>query len=257
MSERVEVIDTFERVEDKYELTYEQAELLKKRIAEHVEEDIYYKYTVHSIYYDSLDSRLIINSLNSSRYRMKLRSRCYTQPDDNTPAFLETKKKLGDIVYKRRFQITAKELEDYTEYGIPHSVHNNTADEIDYAMKYYNLEPKVLILYERECWKGIKEEDLRITFDTNIRYRIDDVNLKERGDETLLLKDKVIMEVKAMDRYPLWLVHVLSEMKLYKQSFSKYGNIYRANFTAMAPQINPQPVYEPNKKENTVCSVQY
>lgn len=251
------LIDTFERVEDKYSLTYEQADALKKAIAEHIEEDIYYKYTVHSIYYDSIDSRLVINSLNSTQYRMKLRSRCYVQPDDDTPVFIETKKKLGDIVYKRRFQLTAKETEDYMEYGIPHHVHNNTADEVDYLMKYYNLQPKVLILYERECYKGIAEDDVRITFDTNIRYRIDDVNLKENGTETPLTKDTVIMEVKAMDRYPLWLVKVLSEMKLYKRSFSKYGNIYRLNFNAMAPQLSTQNVYEPAKKEKTVCSVQY
>ena len=65
------------------------------------------------------------------------------------------------------------------------------------------------------------------------------------------------MEVKAMDRYPMWLVKVLSEMKLYKRSFSKYGNIYRLNFDAMAPQLNTQLVYDTNEKENTVCSVQY
>jgi SPX domain-containing protein involved in vacuolar polyphosphate accumulation len=252
-----EPIDTFERVEDKYSLTYAQAEQVKKAIAAHVKEDVYYKYTVHSIYYDSIDSQLVIHSLNSTEYRMKLRSRCYTQPEDDTPAFLETKKKLGDIVYKRRFQLSTKELEDYTEYGIPHHVHNNTADEVDYVMKYYNLEPKVLILYERECWAGIQEADVRITFDTNIRYRIDDINLRERGDEKPLTKDTVIMEVKAMDRYPMWLVKVLSEMKLYKRSFSKYGNIYRLNFDAMAPQLNTQLVYDTNEKENTVCSVQY
>ena len=83
------------------------------------------------------------------------------------------------------------------------------------------------------------------------------MNLKENGTETPLTKDTVIMEVKAMDRYPLWLVKVLSEMKLYKRSFSKYGNIYRLNFNAMAPQLSTQNVYEPAKKEKTVCSVQY
>lgn len=251
------LIDIFERVEDKYSLTYEQADALKKAIASHIEEDIYYKYTVHSIYYDSLDSRLVINSLNSTKYRMKLRSRCYTQPDDDTPVFLETKKKLGDIVYKRRFQLSAKEAEDYLDYGIPHHVHNNTAAEIDYIMKYYNLEPKVLILYERECYRGIAEDDVRITFDTNIRYRINDVNLREDGTEMPLTKDTVIMEVKAMDRYPLWLVKVLSEMKLYKRSFSKYGNIYRLNFQTMTPQPKTQIAYEPAEKEKTICSVQF
>lgn len=124
-------------------------------------------------------------------------------------------------------------------------------------MKYYNLEPKVLILYERECWAGIEEADVRITFDTNIRYRINDINLREHGDEESLTKNTVIMEVKAMDRYPMWLVKVLSEMKLYKRSFSKYGNIYCLNFDVMASHFNTQLVDDMNEKEKPVCSVQY
>ena len=83
------------------------------------------------------------------------------------------------------------------------------------------------------------------------------MDLKEHGNEAALTKDTVIMEVKAMDRYPLWLVRALSEMKLYKRSFSKYGNIYRLNFSAMRPQLQPQLVYEPEQKEKTVCSIQY
>lgn len=251
------VLDTFERVEDKYSLTLQQAQQIKKAMQEHIEKDVYYQYTVHSLYFDSLDSRLIIQSLNGSRYKMKVRVRCYSQPEKDTPIFLETKKKLGDIVYKRRFALPYTQAHDYLLDGVAHSVHNNTADEIDYLMKYYKLQPKVLILYERECYKSTSEEDVRITFDSNIRYRVENVNLTESGNEKALTKDTVIMEIKAMDRYPIWLVNILSEMKLYRRSFSKYGNIYRLNFNEMAPQYSNKYTYETIEKENTVCSVQY
>ena len=225
-----EVIDTFKRVEDKYILTPDQAEEFTERIQQHVHKDTYFRYTVHSLYYDSKECDLMIRTLMKPDYKLKVRLRCYVEPDGDTPVFVETKKKFGDIVYKRRISLTRDEAHAYLENGVMHHVKNNTADEIDYLMKYYDLARKVIIFYDRECWSANKEQDVRITFDRNIRYRIHEVDLQERGDETHLGDDKVILEVKAMDRYPLWLVKILSDMKLYRGSFSKYGSIYRENF---------------------------
>ncbi len=35
------------------------------------------------------------------------------------------------------------------------------------------------------------------------------------------------MELKAPGAIPLWMVHLLTEMALYKTSFSKYGTAYQ------------------------------
>lgn len=58
----------------------------------------------------------------------------------------------------------------------------------------------------------------------NIRTRRYDLRL-ENGDrgEPLLTKDQWLMEIKAENSIPLWLSKLLSEYKLYKTSFSKYG----------------------------------
>ena len=37
----------------------------------------------------------------------------------------------------------------------------------------------------------------------------------------------VIMEVKVNGAVPFWLTKILSELKIYKTSFSKYGQIYK------------------------------
>jgi hypothetical protein len=34
------------------------------------------------------------------------------------------------------------------------------------------------------------------------------------------------MEIKSDQNFPLWIVNKLSELKLYSQSFSKYGKAY-------------------------------
>ncbi len=234
------VIDTFKRVEDKYVLNQTQAREFLARISEHVHEDVYFRYTVHSLYYDSKGCDLMVRTLMKPDYKMKMRLRCYVEPKGNTPVFLETKKKFDDIVYKRRISLTRDEAHNYLEHGIMHHVRNNTAEEIDYLMKYYHLKRKVIIFYDRECWAANEEQDVRITLDSRIRYRLDHVNLQEYGNETHLDDEKIVLEVKAMDRYPLWLTRVLSQMGLYKGSFSKYGSIYRENFNTMS--CLPMPV---------------
>ena len=255
MSEKY--IETFKRVEDKYALTKAQMNEFLEKIKPYVTEDIYYKYTVNSIYYDNQNSELAIHSLMKPEYKMKLRLRCYGDASEDKPVFLETKKKYEDIVYKRRIELGMQEAFDYLDYGIPHSVHNNTADEIDYILNYYNLEAKAYIAYDRECYAAIDEMDVRITFDTNIRYRINDIDLYEHGDEKHLAEDKVMLEIKAMKRYPLWLVRVLSEMKIYKTSFSKYGTIYADNYETLSPKVMLKYNTVKEVKENLVCSTQY
>jgi hypothetical protein len=46
------------------------------------------------------------------------------------------------------------------------------------------------------------------------------------GDR-ILEEGKVMMELKCSGGLPLWMVHALSELKLSKASYSKYGTAYR------------------------------
>ena len=251
------VSDVFQRVEDKYRISSRLAGEIVKEMKSHIRKDIYFEYTVHCVYYDSKDSRMIIASMNGTGFKEKLRLRCYEQPDDETMCFLETKKKYDDIVYKRRITLKHAEAVNYLEHGKMHGVRNNTADEIDYLMNRYGCEAKTAIFYDRTCYAGIEEKDLRITFDRNIRYRTDEISLSERGDEQSLIGNDVIMEIKAMDRYPLWLVRILTDHRLVKQSFSKYGTIYRNTHTAAAPTGRAAYAYAMNNEERSLCSVQY
>lgn len=259
------MLDTFMRVEDKYQLTYEQANKFLDYAKTYIKKDIYFQYSVHSIYYDTKDLKFLINGMEKPTYKMKLRLRSYGNPSDQ-PVWLETKKKYGNIVYKRRIPIEQHEAFDYLNKGIPHSVHCHTAQEIDYILKHNKFEPKTLICYERTCFASKYEEDVRITLDENIRYRITNINLNEDGTEKYLKKGCVMMEIKAMNRYPIWLVEILTSMKLYKTSFSKFGSIYQANFKKMSPYINEDlvlntnrnfKIYEQNKNKEELCSIHY
>ena len=62
----------------------------------------------------------------------------------------------------------------------------------------------------------------------NFATEIDNLKL-EYGDmgNKYFSDDKYIMEIKTLNSMPLWLTNVLSNLKIYPTSFSKYGEIYK------------------------------
>ncbi|MGN1179586.1 MAG: VTC domain-containing protein, partial [Suilimivivens sp.] len=46
----------------------------------------------------------------------------------------------------------------------------------------------------------------------------------------ILEPGQVLMEVKTSGGLPMWMVNVLSQQKIYKTSFSKYGSAYQDIF---------------------------
>ena len=100
-------IKTFKRLEKKYLLTMEQYEELRKRMEPYMTYDEYCPdgalYSIYNIYYDTDRYRLIRASLAKPYYKEKLRLRSYSPlGSEDSPVFLELKKKVGGIVTKRR-----------------------------------------------------------------------------------------------------------------------------------------------------------
>ena len=85
-----------------------------------------------------------------------------------------------------------------------------------------------VICYERDAFFVTELPALRITFDTNVRCRLDSTALTDPPDGTLLLPDDtVIMEIKTDGAMPLWLTNRLDCCGIMPHSFSKYGTAYR------------------------------
>lgn len=221
----MEYTDTFQRVEHKYLLERQEANELYKLIKDHLVDDVYPSYSLHNVYYDSADNVLIRRSLEGPCYKEKIRVRSYGEPDSDKPAYIELKKKYDGIVYKRRIQVKEGEINECMAKD--HELNSQIGNEIAYVRDFYDVQAKMFIGYDRRAFAGKDEDDVRITFDTNIRYRLDHLSLHDdHPDEYLLDKNKILMEIKVMDRYPLWLSHALNKMKLTRTSFSKYGTIY-------------------------------
>ncbi len=217
----------FKRYEKKYLLTREQYEAMRVGMAAHTVPDEYGNYTIGNVYYDTPDYRLIRESLEKPVYKEKLRVRSYGVPDSGDKVFVEIKKKYDGVVYKRRIVMEARSAARYLRgaYGGDGS---QISHEIDWFLSFYRPEPKVYIAYDREAYAGKEDAELRVTFDTGLRARSTDVDLRA-GDygAPLLPEELVLMEIKIPGTAPLWLSHLLSENSIFPTSFSKYGTYYQ------------------------------
>ena len=225
--------NVFNRREKKYLMTEDVYQELRLRLAPHMAEDAYGLHTICNIYYDTPDHLLIRRSIEKPVYKEKLRLRSYGVPSPDTDVYLEIKKKYAGIVNKRRIGMPLTEAYAYLERGERPQVKSGTEaqilKELDFFTGRYPLERSLYLAYDRVACCGLEDPAFRVTFDRHIRSRRIFVALEagDRGWE-LLPGDYVLMESKIQGAAPLWFAKILTDLKIYPTSFSKYGSIYKA-----------------------------
>lgn len=246
-------INTFARKEIKFLLSMEQYHGLMEAVSEYMNPDKYCvggkEYGIYNIYYDTPDDFLIRESLAKPYYKEKIRLRSYyspASPDDLV--FLEIKKKIGGIVTKRRVSMTLAESDAYfrdrTKPVSNKYITEQVFRELDVFLDHYPVAPKQYISYQREAFFGKEDSDFRLTFDRKITERRHDLGLNHESYGNFIIgADQRLMEVKVSNAIPDWLVAKLSELKIYKTSFSKYGRAYQ-NFVREQVEKKIQPTNE-------------
>lgn len=252
--------DVFKRKEMKYLLNAEQRTVVEECCNETMEVDDYGRSRVTSLYYDTPQWSLIERSLDKPLYKEKLRVRWYGAigedgfPEPHAQVFVELKKKFKGIVYKRRLScsfaaaraflggegylsaLNAYPLADIEAQEEAYSSRSlQIASEIQAFMKRFDgLQPAMLITCQRTAltprlWEGEThdksvQDDVRITFDEDIRYR----NLAGGSSEwsPITAPGQAVMEIKVVGPYPRWLLHAISLAQARPSSFSKYGQAY-------------------------------
>lgn len=216
--------DVFNRVEKKYILNKNQFGKIKEQLLKNMKIDPYHKdeYTISSIYLDTDNFDMIRRSIDKPEYKEKVRLRSYGVPKLSDKVFLEIKKKYKGLGNKRRIKLELKDAYDFIDNKI--EIDSQKAKELKYILKYNNLKPKIYIAYDRLAFD---QDTFRVTLDHNIRYRIEDIRLEKGDSGKLLNKDIYIMETKTSNAYPSWFIKILREEKIYPNSFSKYGTIYK------------------------------
>ena len=225
----------FERVERKFLLTPTQYAGLMRVLPEYMQADQYGESTILSLYLDTEDSLLIRRSLEKPVYKEKLRLRSYGVPRGTDNVFLEVKKKVRGVVYKRRICLPLDRAMACLKQGTVPAAGGQIGREIAYMLRRYRLQPAVLLAYDRTAYTELEPSPnrLRITIDRDIRSRQTDLDLRlGSAGESLLAPGMRLMEIKTAHAIPLWLCAALDQNEIRPTSFSKYGRVYEARMRA-------------------------
>ncbi|MDD4238874.1 MAG: polyphosphate polymerase domain-containing protein [Desulfotomaculaceae bacterium] len=230
--------DVFKRIEKKYLISAQQHQALMLQLQGYMTQDQHGLHTICNLYFDTESYELIRHSIEKPVYKEKLRLRSYGVPKSSDTVFLELKKKLKGVVYKRRIPLSLEEAQRYLLHHEQPRKQSQILHEIDWFLKRYQPVPKIYIAYDRMAFFGNEDASLRITFDQNILFRESILELsKGNWGKPLLKSGNVLMEIKIPGAMPLWLSRILTGLEIYPNSFSKYGNIYKYH---LLPQVFPK-----------------
>jgi hypothetical protein len=225
----------FERFELKYLLSTEQYGTVLDALKPGLEDDVYPDYSIASVYYDTESFDLIRASIEKPVYREKLRVRYYgnSVSDGDSHVFLELKKKFKRRTYKRRIRLPYRDAatfpsgSDWQKHGTV--LEKQVTGELNQFLNVYKVSPSAYIRYDRKAFVGKDDPGLRVSFDSDVRFRVKNVNLETEESSPLLESGKIILEIKAAMNVPLWICRILSENRIYPSSYSKYGSCYRTH----------------------------
>lgn len=227
--------DVFTRREIKYVLTIKQATLLQETASKYMVEDKFGRSKVKSIYFDTPNYVLIRRSMEKPLYKEKFRIRFYGEAGPGDDVFLEIKKKLKHVVYKRRVKLEYQEALDFMAGKNDRQVVDNKGPkelqilkELQYARDFYGgLSQSAYIEYDRIALAGVEDKNLRLTFDCNICMVSQNSKNGKTESKEILPEGKVLLEVKTLNGLPLWLREFMGKEQITKGSFSKYGEAYK------------------------------
>ena len=218
----------FERIEKKFWLSAEQYGALNPILTEKMKMDEHGESTVCSIYYDTPDYALIRCSIERPRFKEKLRIRSYGIPQDSDAVFVEIKRKLNGIGYKRRAQMSFADAKRLLRGEPVRCVNPQIEAELLAFVERYHPRPMVYLTYRRYAMTDRDDPRFRVTIDRNLRYRLLEVETPSESGMLPIMADEtmVLMEIKALGAIPKWLVGEMGRLLIYQAPFSKVGACY-------------------------------
>jgi len=227
----------FQRFEIKYQIPSNMVEKLIPEFLKYMNPDPFAKnlpnsfYTVASLYYDSVGFGAYYQKLAGVKTRKKIRLRFY--PSDNnydinsiSKFFLEIKRKNNMVIIKDRLDLnyfTCYNLLRKNQLPKQISEKNDQAvlDEFMWLKNYNNLNPKVLVVYDRKPFISKVDPNFRVTLDYNIRAcKTDWIDKNPRLEQ--ISPGTTILEVKFNNILPAWFHFIIQKCNLEYQPFSKY-----------------------------------
>ena len=209
-------------------------------------------YPIVSLYYDNADRDCYWEKVRSVQNRRKFRVRVYGSLDGKLPptVFIEVKHKQDGRGVKRRVRMPLEEAMRVGAGQWPNlklnEVDRRTVHEIiDDLVIRRGFRPTMAMRYDRRAYAGRDaESDLRVTYDTGIAYRLDNLNPvpddRDFRPENYLYPDDIsVLEVKITGTIPYWLSRLLAETGCRLQSHSKYCNALERSDPVLREMLAP------------------
>jgi len=183
------------------------------------------RYSICSLYFDSDDLRLYQQTVGGEKNRVKLRVRSYSD-DESAPLFFEVKRKLNNIVQKRRARVDRAEAAALVERRFD-TVVGSVDPEFGYFASHVGLSaarPVIRVRYMREAYESVTGEPLRITIDTELAHvaTFDLETSHERGRWVATPVDGAVLEIKFTEMFPMWVADMVRVFGLKQQPVPKY-----------------------------------
>ncbi len=141
--------------------------------------------------------------------------------------FVEIKQRIDRVTQKRRAVLPYGDALDLCDERIVPDHEERDAAVVDEAFELvvrHNLQPSCITTYQREPWVGGEyDPGLRLTIDFDLRYRVHDLWLDSKHAGRFMFPPQyAVLEIKANDRVPYWLTHLVARNNLQLTRTSKY-----------------------------------
>ena len=216
------------RHELKYYITLGEYELLQRKLSLTMERDAFAKknggeYFIRSLYFDDRADSAFREKLSGIDERDKFRIRIYDMRDDVIK--LECKHKSNGYIKKQSIGLSRKEYEKLIS-GDRLFLLNRPEP---FARRMYlefaqrALKPAVIVDYTREAFV-FPMEDVRVTFDKNVRTGLRSVDMFNAGIPTYPVIDDygMVLEIKFNRFLPTYIRSLLQLEASQRSAISKY-----------------------------------
>ena len=186
------------RIEEKLSIDKNNIVDFKSYLVEKSVEQIYKPRKIESLYFENHKYEMYNDSIEGVTPRKKIRIRHYPGTEDNK-LYLEFKISSIEGRFKTRTIIDKKKYDYFKSYGIVDS-------------QYGLCKPCLYVTYDREYFKM---NDVRISIDSNIKYKLYPENIFEKDFSS-------IVEIKTSIKKNL--DELVEDFPFQKKRFSKYCN---------------------------------
>ena len=226
-----------QRFEIKYRISEYKAQEIRHFVSQYLALDPYgatqpdLSYPVHSLYIDSAAMKTFHDTINGNRNRYKLRIRFYENGNDK-PVYFEIKRRFDKVIAKKRAKVHRKTVADLLSGQMPVMEHlvEPTPDNLEalehfcFLVNQIHARPKIHVAYRREAYELEYSNAVRVTFDREV-YSENQTGfslLTSLESPVSVFGNKVILELKFTNRYPIWLQELTQLFHLRQDSAAKY-----------------------------------